>query len=122
MIIRLAMMALFCLASLKIEARILETKYIEEILPLIDEDAWLLVDLDNCMFQGAQALGHANWFYDELHQRMQKGMSREEAIADAYPVWIKTQKVCKVKALRRKFCPYFADAAKQKDNYHGINS
>src|ERR1700733_12860363 len=105
MIIRLAMMALFCLALLKIEARILETKHIEEILPLIDENAWLLVDLDNCMFQGAQALGHANWFYDELQQRMQKGMSREEAIADAYPDWIKTQKVCKVKALEENFVP-----------------
>lgn len=103
MIIRLAMMAFCSLASLGIEAKIVETKHIEEILPLIDKETWFLVDLDNCMFQGAQALGHANWFYDELQQRMQKGMSREEAIADAYPDWIKTQKVCKVESLEENF-------------------
>jgi predicted AlkP superfamily phosphohydrolase/phosphomutase len=104
MLIRLAV-ALCCLASLDIEAKIIETKHIEEVLPLIDDQTWLLVDLDNCMFQGAQALGHVNWFYDELQQRMQKGMTREEAIADAYPDWIKTQKVCKVKPLEEHFVP-----------------
>lgn len=100
---RFVFLFLFCLASL--EARIIETKHIEDVLPLIDENTWVLVDLDNCMFEGAQALGHANWFYDEVQQRMQKGMSREEAIRDAYPHWIKTQKVCKVKPLEESFVP-----------------
>lgn len=103
MFLRFAFLLLFCLSSL--EARIIETKCIKEVLPLIDEDTWFLVDLDNCMFEGAQALGHANWFYDELQQRMQKGMSREEAIRDAYPGWIKTQKACKVKPLEDSFVP-----------------
>lgn len=96
-------MLLFCLTSL--EAKVIETKHIEDVLPLIDEDTWFLVDLDNCMFQGAQALGHANWFYDQLQQRMEKGMSREEAISDVYPHWIKTQRVCKVKPLEESFVP-----------------
>ena len=73
------------------------------MLPLIDQESWFLVDLDNCMFEAAQALGHANWFYDELQKKMEKGMSREEAIAEAYPDWIKTQKVCKVKPLEDEF-------------------
>jgi hypothetical protein len=103
MLFRLAFMLLFCLTSL--EARIIETKQIKDVLPLIDEDTWFLVDLDNCMFEAAQALGHANWFYDELQQRMQKGMSRDEAINDAYPHWIKTQRVCKVKSLDENFVP-----------------
>ncbi|MBA3814922.1 MAG: DUF2608 domain-containing protein [Parachlamydiaceae bacterium] len=98
-------MAFFCLVVFEIEAKTVETSCIQDVLPLVDEDTWLLVDLDNCMFEGAQALGHAGWFYDELHQRMQKGMSREEAIADAYPAWIKTQKVCKVKPLDENFVP-----------------
>lgn len=103
--IRLAMMILCCLTSLEIEAKILETKHVEDVLPLIDENTWFLVDLDNCMFQGAQALGHANWFYDQLQKRLEKGMSREEAIADAYPDWVKTQKVCNVKPLEENFVP-----------------
>ncbi|MBA3723033.1 MAG: DUF2608 domain-containing protein [Parachlamydiaceae bacterium] len=97
--------AFFFLASLGIEAKIIETRHIEDVIPLIDNETWLLVDLDNCMFEGAQALGHANWFYDELQKRTQKGMNREEAIADAYPGWIKTQKVCKVKPLENSFVP-----------------
>jgi hypothetical protein len=98
-------MITFCLFSLGIEARIMETRHIKDVLPLIDEDTWFLVDLDNCMFEGAQALGHANWFYDELQQRMQKGMTRDEAIQDAYPIWIKTQNFSRVKALEDDFVP-----------------
>jgi hypothetical protein len=88
-----------------VEGKIVETRQIEEILPLIDEDTWLLVDLDNCMFEGAQALGHANWFYDELQQRIQAGMSREEGIRDAYHGWVKVQKACRVKPLEANFVP-----------------
>lgn len=38
--IRLVIKALCCLGSLEVEAKILETKHVEEILPLIDEDTW----------------------------------------------------------------------------------
>lgn len=99
------MLSIFCVSSVAIEAKIIETQFIDDVVPLIDKDTWFLVDLDNCMFEGAQALGHANWFYDELQQRMQKGMGREEAIRDAYPIWIKTQKLCKVKPLETNFVP-----------------
>lgn len=105
MIVRFALIVFCCFASLRMEANIIETQHIEEVLPFIDQDTWLLVDLDNCMFEAAQALGHASWFYDQLQQRMQKGMNRNEAIADAYPGWIKTQKVCKVKPLENNFVP-----------------
>jgi hypothetical protein len=33
------------------------------------------------------------------------GMSREEAIRDSYPGWIKTQQVCPVKPLEKDFVP-----------------
>lgn len=103
MLVRFACLFLFCFSL--IEARIIETQQINEVLPHIDEHTWVLVDLDNCMFEGAQALGHANWFYDEVQQRMQKGMEREEAIRDAYPHFIRTQIVCKVKPLEENFVP-----------------
>ena len=104
MLLRIGLiMTVFSLVSAVMEAKIIETRFIEDVIPLVDQETWLLVDLDNCMFEGATALGHANWFYDELQQRMQKGMSREEAIRDAYPIWIKTQKLCKVKPLERNF-------------------
>ncbi len=85
------------------EAKIIETAKIAEVIPLIDAETWFLVDLDNTFFEAKQALGHANWFYDEVQQRMQYGMTREEAIQDAYPLFIKTQKVCPVKPLEQDF-------------------
>lgn len=94
-----------CFSSLASEAKVIETKHIEDVLPLIDEDTWFLVDLDNCMFEGAQALGHADWFYDEVNQRVLGGMSREDAIMDAYPGWVKTQKACRVKPIEENFVP-----------------
>lgn len=87
------------------EAKIIETAHIADVVPFIDQDTWFLVDLDNTLFEGAQALGHANWFYDEVQERMQKGMSKEEAIRDFYPNWIKTQKACRVKPLEADFVP-----------------
>jgi Protein of unknown function (DUF2608) len=120
MIIRFALMVLCCLAFIETEAKIIETRYIEDVLPLIDDETWFLVDLDNCMFEGAQALGHANWFYDELQQRIQKGMNREEAIADAYPGWVKTQKACKVKPLEDNFVPTLLKLQKRNVTIMGL--
>jgi len=87
------------------KALIIETAHIADAIPFIDENTWFLVDLDNTMFEAQQALGHANWFYDEIQQRMQEGMSREQAICDAYPLWIKTQQICPVKPLEKEFVP-----------------
>ena len=92
-----------CLAGYRLEARVVETAHVEDIVPFIDEDTWFLVDLDNCMFQGAQALGHANWFYDEIQQRTQKGMSQQDAIRDFYPTWSNIQKICRVKPVEEAF-------------------
>lgn len=118
--IRFTLIIFCCLVYLELKAKIIETKHIEEVLPYIDEETWFLVDLDNCMFEGAQALGHANWFYDELMQRLEKGMSREEAIADIYPSWIKTQKVCKVKPLESNFVPILLTLQNKGVNIMGL--
>lgn len=87
------------------DAKIIETANIADVVQLIDGDTWFLVDLDNTMFEAKQALGHANWFYDEMQQRLQNGMSRDEAIRDTYPSWIKIQQVCPVKPLEEEFVP-----------------
>lgn len=48
-------------------------------------------------------MGHANWFYDELQKKTDKGLSREEAFKEFYPEWIKIQKICSVKPLEEEF-------------------
>lgn len=87
------------------EAKIIETITIENIIPLIDENTWLLVDLDNTMFEGKQALGHTEWFYDKAHEKMRNGMTLEEATRECYPEWIEVQKVCPVKPVEAAFIP-----------------
>lgn len=97
---------LFCtLASLMMEARIIETVTVDNIIPLIDKDTWLLVDLDNTTFEGKQALGHTEWFYDKAHKKMKSGMTLEEATRECYPEWIEVQKVCPVKPVEAAFIP-----------------
>lgn len=102
---RLVWLIFFVFPIFLLEARVIETRHVEDILPYIDKDTWLLVDLDNTMFEGREALGHACWFGDELEQRLKQGMSRDEAIADIYPLWIETQKVNSVKPLEKNFIP-----------------
>lgn len=95
----------FSLAAVFAQAKIIETCQIRDILPYIDKNTWVLVDLDNTLFESTTALGHADWFGDELKQRLKKGMSRDEAIAEVYPIWVEVQKVCHVKPLDKDFVP-----------------
>jgi FMN phosphatase YigB (HAD superfamily) len=67
------------------------------------DDLWILIDLDNCLFESKQALGHVLWYYDLLDEKLQEGMSKEDAIALLYPEWIKTQAVCPIKPLETCF-------------------
>lgn len=90
-------------------AEIITTPTIHEVMPYIDQETWFLVDLDNTLFEGKQALGHAHWFYDLVQKKMQNGMSREEAVRDSYPDWVKTQAICDVKPLEDAFISYLKE-------------
>lgn len=72
-------------------------------MPLSGNEYWVFIDLDNTLFQARQALGHADWFYHLTQQRMEQGMSHDEAFIDAYPLWIKTQGKCPVIAVEASF-------------------
>lgn len=88
------------------DAKIIETTTIEDIIPLIDADTWLVLDLDNTVFEGKQALGHTDWFYDKAFAMMRDGgLSIEEATRECYPEWIEIQKVCPVKPVEPAFIP-----------------
>jgi hypothetical protein len=86
-------------------AKIVETARIADVLPFIDDDTWVLVDLDNTLYQAAQALGHVDWFHDEVVKKMQTGMTHEQAGRSCYPDFVKTQKTCKVKPVEEGFLP-----------------
>lgn len=70
---------------------ILETHTVHDVLPLIDQDTWLLLDLDNTLFQASQALGHVDWLWAEISKLIAQGMSQQDAFHSMYPLWKKTQ-------------------------------
>ena len=69
------------------EKRILECASISEVLPLIDQDTWLLLDLDNTLFQSSQAYGHLDWLHDEEAQLVERGLTPVEAFLSMCPQW-----------------------------------
>lgn len=88
------------------EAKIIETVTIADVIPLIDEETWFLVDLDNTTYEGKQALGHTEWFYDKAFEKMRvHGITLDEATRECYPEWIEIQKVCPVKPVEEGFVP-----------------
>jgi Protein of unknown function (DUF2608) len=87
------------------ETKIVETATVKNIIPFVDKDTWVLVDLDNTTFEGKQALGHTEWFYEKAHAKMREGMTLEEATRACYPEWIEIQKVCPVKPVEPAFIP-----------------
>lgn len=75
---------------------LIESKTIADVIPLIDENTWFLVDLDNTVFQAKQALGHVNWLQHEVQKLVTAGKSRQDAFHSLYPLWKKTQMMTEV--------------------------
>lgn len=98
---------LFVLLSLPLlaTAKIIETRTIEDVIPLVDSDTWVVVDLDNTTFEGKQALGHTDWFYHNARKLIATGMTLDEATVALYPEWIEIQKICPVKPVEHSFIP-----------------
>lgn len=96
------------------EAKIIETITIEDVMPLVDEDTWIVLDLDNTVYEGKQALGHTEWFFDKAYALMRDGMTLEEAIRECYPEWLEIQKVCPVKPVEAAFIPALKNAQQRK--------
>ncbi len=64
-----------------------------------EQNPLVLVDLDNCLFEGATEEGHARWFYQELDARASRGLNKKEALAQIYPEWIRRQEQTPVRLL-----------------------
>jgi len=111
----LALIAAFvCLSTFNFleSQEIIETSTIDDVLPLVDEETWFLVDLDNTLFQAKQALGHVNWLQHEVQKLIGAGKSREDAFHSVYPLWKKTQIMTEVTPVESNF----VEAIKQLQN------
>lgn len=96
---------LYSLLIFSLQAVVVEVRSIEDIVTHIDENTWVLVDLENCLFEIEWPLQHAKWFYDEVEKKIKTGMSKEKAIEAVYPAWVKTEMNGKVKPIEPTFIP-----------------
>ena len=83
----------------------IESAHIADAISFIDEKTWVLVDLDNTLFEASQAVGHANYYYDKVGMLLQKGMSRKDALEKLYPEWLEVQETCGVQVIEEDFIP-----------------
>lgn len=113
MIYKLLLCTATSLLPFAAEAEIIQTATVKDIVPYVDNDTWVLVDLDNTTFEGKQALGHTEWFYDNARVLMKDGMTLDEATRECYPEWILVQRICPVKAVEAAFIPELQNFQKQ---------
>lgn len=82
---------------------ILQTARFADVLPHIDDTTWCLIDIDNTLYEAKDALSHANWVYAELEKRLQKGQTKEQALNEFHPEWVKRQETAEVKSIEPDF-------------------
>ncbi|MBQ8498227.1 DUF2608 domain-containing protein [Chlamydia sp.] len=74
--------------------RIVTVKTIHEIASDIlydDTNYWLIFDIDDVLFQGAEALSHSTWFERSIQGMRALGTSEQEAWEALYPEWLAIQ-------------------------------
>jgi len=77
----------------------LESKNIADVLTHVDDQTLVIFDVDNTLIEPTQQIGGTAWFGHMLEKFQARGMSEQEAIKQAYVVWIQLQQVIKIKTV-----------------------
>lgn len=106
---------LFCL-----EAKILETNRIEDVLLHLDEKSWLLFDIDDTLLEGENQLGRAEWYSHEIQKLLLRGHTAETAQKTFYPQWILSQILCPIRTVEPNTAAVVAKAQKRSRHVLGL--
>lgn len=82
-----------------LRAEILEIHKLEEVLPFVDKDTLVVLDIDDTLMVPAQMLGGDCWFRHTMKQLLTEGLSFEEALAYVLPQYTLQQHKLEVKAV-----------------------
>lgn len=104
---------LFVVSSLSLFAEVIQTHQISDVFPYIDEDTWVLVDIDNTVYESKHAYGHTDWFTEHAVQRIAKGDTWDDVINSFYPLWIESQRACEVQIIEPEFIPFLFNIQNQ---------
>jgi FMN phosphatase YigB (HAD superfamily) len=87
---------IFCVIS-SLNAVIIQTNCMEEILPHVDETSWVLFDLDNVLIESALHAGRAEWFDHEVAKLMAaQGIDRHTADRLLIAGWNAFMEICPI--------------------------
>lgn len=86
---------LFCiflfLFFFSLKAEIIEIQKIEEILPFVDENTLVVLDIDDTLMVPAQMLGGDCWFRYNFKRYLENGREVEEALNEILPLYSRIQ-------------------------------
>lgn len=95
------------------EAKIIETSSFSDVIPLVDENTWLVLDLDHTIYEGKEALGHSDWISNIIDKKVEEeGLTLQESIDISYPEWIQAKKRSSVKPVEEGFIRALLDIQK----------
>lgn len=98
---------------MSLQAEIMETSTHRGTEEWIDQETWVLIDLDNCLYQATREYGHSMWFDQIVKQKMDEGCSKSEAIDLLYPTWMEAQEGCPIALLEPSFKDFIAQLQDQ---------
>ncbi|SPN74138.1 Protein of unknown function (DUF2608) [Chlamydia serpentis] len=93
---------LLCSFSLNASCRYAEVKSIHEVAGDIlyeEEEFWLILDLDDTILEGGEALSHSTWKNKTIEGLQKKGISQQEAWEAVFPFWLEVQEMGTVKPI-----------------------
>lgn len=97
------------------EAQCIEIYSIYEVssdLLYAPKNPWIIVDLDDVVFEGQEALTHTLWLEATIKGFKELGVCEQEAWKISYPCWIEFQERGSVKLIESCFRDLFSELAK----------
>ncbi len=89
--------------AFSLNAEIIQTNSLEEVLPHIDETTWVLFDIDNTLIESAVHAGRTEWFDYEVKQLMlAEGIDRHTADRLLFPKWEAFMEICPIQTPEAK--------------------
>lgn len=92
--------------------QVINSPTIETLISKVEKPFWLVVDLDNTIFEGKEALGHSHWFDDQFIQESAKGLTKPQIVEKLYITWTETQKVNQVQPVEERFISWIHELQK----------
>jgi hypothetical protein len=89
----------FILFALCLNAEVIETDKIEEIAPYVDEQTWVIFDIDDTLIESKLQLGRCMWYKDEIEKL--KNLGHDDGVANdlMIPILDRVREACPVQTL-----------------------